>query len=386
MYKTYRFRLYPNKEQETLICKTFGCARFIYNYFLNKCKENKKYIKAFDMCKEIKELVITYPWLKEIDSCALRCAVFNLEDSFKNFFNKRSNYPVFKNRYNTQSYRTNSIKSEYKGKTYINIEIDLIKRTIKLPKLGELKIRGYRKLKGIEGKIINATVIRDGTEKYYVSVVCEIEEIDHLSVHATSIVGIDLGIKNLITLSDGKTYNNDNIAKLKEKRLKRIQRKLSRQEAGSKKYKKTKKRLATLHKKIKNTRHHNIINIVNEIANNYDIVVSEKLEVKDMLKNHRLASSIENASFNKICNILKWKCKLLHKYYYQIDTYYPSSKICSHCGYKTDVTNNLSVRKWECKSCHNINDRDINASINIMFEGIKIHYRNLLQGKNVLFN
>lgn len=218
------------------------------------------------------------------------------------------------------------------------------------------------------------------------SVVCEIEEINLPNVHATSIVGIDLGIKNLITLSDGKTYNNDNTAKLKEKKLKRIQRKLSRQEVGSKKYKKNKKRLAILHKKIRNTRHHNIINIVNEIANNYDIVVSEKLEVKDMVKNHRLASSIENASFNKICNILKWKCKLLHKYYYQIDTYYPSSKICSHCGYKTDVTNNLSVRKWECKSCHNINDRDINASINIMFEGIKIHYKNLLQGKKMLFN
>ena len=113
MFKAYKFRLYPSTEQEILINKTFGCVRFIYNYFLNKCKENKHYIKCFDVCKEIKTLVVTYPWLKEVDSCALRCSIFNLEDSFKNYFERRSNYPVFKSKFSHQSYRTNSIESEF---------------------------------------------------------------------------------------------------------------------------------------------------------------------------------------------------------------------------------------------------------------------------------
>ena len=123
MYKAYKFRLYPNENQKILINKTFGSYRFIYNHFLNKCKENK-YIKTYDMCKMLKELMIEYPWLKEVDSCALRCAIFNLEDAYKNFFNKRASYPKFKNRYNRQSYRTNCIKSSYKGKEYSNIKIE----------------------------------------------------------------------------------------------------------------------------------------------------------------------------------------------------------------------------------------------------------------------
>ena len=216
MYKAYKFRLYPNNNQEILINKTFGCSRFIYNYFLGICKENNKYIKVFDMCKEIKTLVETYPWLKEVDSCALRCAVFNLEDSFKNFFSKRSGYPVFKSKFNKQSFRTNSIKSIYKGKKYNNIKVDLKNKTIILPKLGVIRIRGYRNLNNIEGKIINATIEKETTGKYYVSVIYEIGEIKNKEVTATSIVGIDLGIKTLITLSDGKKYEIDKSIKDKD--------------------------------------------------------------------------------------------------------------------------------------------------------------------------
>lgn len=377
MYKAYKFRLYPNKEQETLINKTFGCSRFIYNYFLSICKENNKYIKAFDMCKEIKILVETYSWLKEVDSCALRCAAFNLEDSFKNFFTKRNRYPVFKSRFSKQRYRTNSIKSVYKGHEYNNIKVDLKSKLITLPKLGEIKIRGYRNLNYIDGKIINATIERETTGKYYVSVIYEVKEITTEEVNASSIVGIDLGIKSLVTLSDGRKYEIDKRIKEKEKRIKRIQKKLSRQIRGSNKYNITRKRLAILHKKIQNTRKHNIINITNEIVSSYDVVVSEKLNVKEMMQNHRLASQVSDASFNKICGMLEWKCKILGKYYYQVDTYYPSSKTCTHCGNKTDITNNLNIRKWECPKCHNENDRDINASLNIMFEGLKIHYKYL---------
>jgi putative transposase len=386
MYKAYKFRMYLTSEQEILINKTFGCTRFIYNYFLDKCKKLGHYIKAFDMCKEIKELVVTYPWLKEVDSCALRCSVFNLEDSYKNFFAKRSDYPVFKSKFNKQSYRTNLIKSEYKGKEYNNIELDLINKTIKLPKLGIIKIRGYRKTNKINGNIINATIEKDTTGKYYASVIYEIKEETNKETKATSIVGIDLGIKDIVTLSDGRKYKNNKEIKKYEDKIKYKQQVLSRKEKGSNNYKKTKKELAVLYSKLKNARKHNIIEITNEIVSNYDVVVSEKLNVKGMLGNHRLAKNINDASFNKICERLKWKCKLLHKYYYQVDTYYPSSKICYRCGYKTNITNNLNIRKWECENCHNENDRDINASLNIMFEGLTLHYKNLLKNNKLIFN
>ena len=370
MYKAYKFRMYPNTNQIELINKTFGCYRFIYNYFLDKCKNNG-YIKAFDMCKELKELYVDYPWLKEVDSCSLRCAIFNLEDAYKNFFNKRRGYPTFKNKFNRQTYRTNCMKSLYKGKNYSSIELDLINRKIKLPKLGQISIRGYRNKKLIKGNIINTTIIRETTNKYYISVIVNEPEIIKDKVKPESIIGIDLGIKDLVVTSNGEKYKNPKEIIKYEKRIKRMQRKLARQIKGSNNYKKTKIKLSILYTKLKNSRKHNIINIVNKLVKENDIIVSEKLKVKEMSTNHKLAKNILDASFNKICEYLKWKTKEKGKYYYQIDTYYPSSKLCSHCDNKTSKTNNLGVREWICDKCGSLNDRDINASVNIMFEGIK---------------
>ncbi len=375
MYRAYKFRMYLTYKQKILVHKTFGCCRFVYNHFLNKCKENS-YQKAYDMCKELKELVVEYPFVKEVDSCSLRNSIFNLEDSYKNFFSKRSEYPVFKNKFSKQSYRTTCIKSSYKGNNYSNIEIDLKNKKIKLPKLGLVSIRGYRNLDSINGNIMNATIERDTTNKYYVSVVVEETEFIKEKVKPTSIVGIDLGIKDLVITSDGEKYSNPKEILKREKQLKRIQKKLSRQVRGSNNYNKTKIRLARIYSKIKNSRKHNMITIVNKIVKEHDIIVSEKLNVKGISSNHHLAKAVLDASFNKICELLKWKTKLQGKYYYQVDTYYPSSKMCSHCGSKTEVTNNLSIRNWECTNCGNKNDRDINASINIMFEGLRIHYQN----------
>ena len=370
MYKAYKFRLYPDDNQKVLMNKTFGCYRFIYNYFLNKCKTNG-YKSSFNMIKELKELYNEYPWLKEVDSCSLRCAIFNLEDAYKNFFSKRNGYPTFKSRYNKGIYRTNCIMREYRGNKYSNIEIDLKMRKIKLPKLGLVDIRGYRNLEEIKGRIVNATIIREVTNKYYASVVVEEIETKEKKVKPTSIVGIDLGIKDLVITSSGEKYNNPKEIMKCEKRIKRLQRKLSRQKKESNNYNKTRVRLAKLYLKLKNSRKHNIIRVVNKLVEEYDIIISEKLDVKKMSINHNMAKNILDASFNKICNTLKWKTKQKGKYYYQIDKYFPSSKLCSHCGYKTEKTKDLEVRKWECENCSNENDRDINASINIMFEGIK---------------
>ena len=251
MYKAYKFRLYPNDNQKILINKTFGCTRFIYNHFLNKCKE-EKFIKAYDMCKELKKLVLDYPFLKEVDSMALRCSVFNLEDSYKNYFSKRSAYPSFKNKFSKQSYRTNCITSVYKNKKYSNIKIDIKEKMIKVPKLGLVKIRGYRNLNELTDRIINITIEKEKTNKYYVSVITEKEEKTPKKITPTSIVGIDLGIKDLVVTSDGEKYPNPKEINKREKRLKRMQRKLCRQVKGSNNYNKTKEKIARIHSKIKN--------------------------------------------------------------------------------------------------------------------------------------
>lgn len=373
MYKAYKFRMYPTKEQEILINKTIGCTRFIYNHFLSECKKNG-YKKAYDMCNEIKELVKEYPWLSEVDSTSLRCSVFNLEDAYKNYFEKRSKMPRYKSKYHTGSYRTSCIRSSHKGREYSNIKINLKEKKIKLPKLGKVKIKGYRNKEEIEGRIINTTIIKETTGKYYISVIIEEEERIKEKVSPTSIVGIDLGVKDLVITSNGERYSNPKEIKKSEKRIKRLQRKLVRQIKGSNNYHKTRRKLASIYSKITNSRKHNLITIVNKLVKENDIIVSENLSVKTMHNTHTLTKYILDASFNKIINLLKWKSKEKGKYYYQIDRYYPSSRICSHCGEKTEETKDLGVRKWECEKCRNENDRDINASINILFEGLKLHY------------
>ena len=375
IYKAYKFRLYPTEEQRILIHKTFGCSRFVYNYYLNYQKENGVK-KSSSLCKDLKELEKNHEYFKEVDSCALRCAIFDLEDSLNNFFAKRSGYPRFKSKFARQSYRTSCIRSTYKGKEYSNIDVDLLTRNIKLPKLGKVKIRGYRNKERIEGKIINATISKDTTNKYYVSVLVEEDLLVEKVITPTSIVGIDLGIKDLVVTSDGIKYSNLKVLMKYEKRLKRLQKELSRREKGSKNYLKTKEKIARVHAKIKNYRKHYLNDIANEIVNDHDIIVTESLLVKDMFKDKKKAfnKSLSDACVSTLRSLIEWKCKIKGKIYYKINTYYPSSQICSHCGYKNSKLKDLSIREYDCPKCGLHNDRDINASLNILFEGLKLHY------------
>ena len=374
IYRAYKFRLYPTVDQRILIHKTFGCSRFVYNYYLNYQKENGV-CKSFDLCKDLKELENNHEYLKEVDSCSLRCSIFDLEDGFNNFFAKRSGYPKFKSKFSRQSYRTSCIRSTYKGKEYSNIEVDLLTRFIKLPKLGKVKIRGYRNRERIEGKIVNATILREATNKYYVSVLVE-EDLLVEKVTPTTIVGIDLGLKDLVVTSDGIKYSNEKVLMKLEKRLKRLQRKLSRQVKGSKNYLKTKMKIARIHAKIKNYRKHYLNDIANEIVNEHDIIVTESLKVADMFKDKKKVfnKSLSDASLSKLCSLIEWKSKIKGKIYYKINTYYPSSQICSTCGYKNEKLKDLSIREYDCPKCGSYNDRDINASLNILLEGLKLHY------------
>lgn len=377
--KAYKFRLYPNNKQKELINKTLGCTRFIYNYFLsireNEYKENKKSKTAYDCIKEIPLLYKDRPYLKEVDSCALRCAVFDLENAYQKFFKEKIHYPKYKNKYEKNSYRTNLIKSTYKGKEYQNIKLDLVNKVVTLPKLKEVKIRGYRRLKNIDGRIINATVSKEN-DRYYVSIVYE-QNIDVKEINNPKIIGIDLGIKDLVITSEYEKYENKKEIQKYEKRIKRKQRELSRKIKGSNNYYKTKKELARIHRKLKNARKYHIHEITKKITDTKDIIVTETLKIKNMIKNHNVAKSLTDASLSEIIRELEYKSKWKGKILYKINTYYPSSQICSKCGYQNKEIKDLKIRNYECPNCHNELDRDYNAAENIMFEGLKMYLKRI---------
>ena len=371
--KGYIFRLYPTDKQIELIEKSFGCSRYIYNYFLGK---NKNYINSFNSIKEIPNLIKENTWLKEVDSCLLRCSIFNLEDSFERYKNKLSEYPRFKSkRKSRQSYRTNNITSTYKDKTYNSITIDLENKVIKLPKLKEVRIRGYRNLKEINGRIINATIYKEAG-KYYVSI-CVEEFITIPKLIPTKIIGLDLGIKDLVITSDGETIENKHLIKKYEKKLKGLNKWLSRSKVGSKNRYKIIKKLQTVYKKLKNARKYFLHSISNKIIKENDIIVTEKLKINEMVQNKHLSKKIYDASWYEIIRQLEYKSKWNNKQFYQIDTYYPSSQICNKCDYKNEKIKDLSIREYECPNCGSYLDRDFNAALNIMYEGLKKYIKEM---------
>ena len=379
--KTYKFRLYPNELQKEIINKTLGCTRLIYNYYLNKkqtlYEEKKQNISCYECIKDIPNLYKEKPYLKEIDSMSLRCAIFDLDNAYAKFFKEKIGYPKYKSKYKKNSYRTNMIKSTYKDKLYENIKIDLINRTITLPKLKNIKIRGYRNLKEINGRIINATITKEKDNRYYVSLAVE-EPIITPTFIPNRIIGLDLGIKDLVITSDYTKYENEKIIEKYEKRIKQKQRRLSKKEKGSHNYYKLKIEIAKLYRKIKNTRKYIIHKITKQIIKNNDIIVTETLKIKNMIKKHHLAKSLTDASLSEIIRQLEYKSNWNNKKLYKIDTYYPSSQICSKCGYKNNKIKDLNIRKYTCPNCHSELDRDYNAAENTMFEGLKMFMKEIL--------
>lgn len=375
MFKAYKFRLYPNNKQLELINKTFGSSRYVYNYYLDKMKNNG-YVPAYTNIKDYTStLKYDAVFLQEIDSIVIRKSLFNLDDAYKKLFNKTGGYPKFKSKYNRNSYNTTAVYNKYKDKEYCNIELDLTNRQIKLPKLKWVKIRGYRNIDNINGKIKSATISREPNGKYYVSVLYEMYDKVPV-IKPRTIVGIDLGIKKLLTLSDGTTYDNNKYIDKYAKRIKRKQRELSRKEKGSKNYYKCKKELAIFHSKLANARKFYTHKITKDITDEYDIITCEKLKTKEMIikgKDSRLSSKINDATFSEIIRQLQYKAKYKGKYFYQINTYYPSSQICSRCDNQDKSYKDLTKREYKCTKCNQKLDRDLNASINIMFEGLKLY-------------
>ena len=378
MFKAYKFRFYPNNKQLELINKTFGSSRYVYNYYLDKMKNNG-YVPAYTNIKDYTS-ILKYDavFLQEIDSIVIRKSLFNLDNAYKKLFNKTGGYPKFKSKYNRNSYNTTAVYNKYKAKEYCNIELDLANRQIKLPKLKWVKIRGYRNIDNINGKIKSATISRESNGKYYVSVLYEMNDKVPV-IKPRTIVGIDLGIKKLLTLSDGTVYDNNKYIDKYTKRIKRKQRELSRKERGSKNYSKCKKELAILHSKLATARKYYIHKITKDITDEYDIITCEKLKTKEMIikgKDNKLSSKINDATFSEIIRQILYKAKYKGKEFYQINTYYPSSQICSRCDNQDKRYKDLTRREYKCTKCNLELDRDLNASINIMFEGLKLYMEN----------
>ncbi|WP_349763221.1 IS200/IS605 family element RNA-guided endonuclease TnpB [Fusobacterium sp. SYSU M8D902] len=371
--KAYKFRIYPSEEQKIFFSKTFGCVRLIYNLMLNDR------LKAYEESKGNVDKKIKYPtpakykkeyeFLKEVDSLALANAQMNLDKAYKNFFRDKSvGFPKFKSKKNpVQSYTTNNQ----------NGTVNIFENWLKLPKLKELiKVKVQREIKG---KVKSATISRKGSGKYFISLLCEtdIEELPKTN----SAVGIDLGIKDMAILSTGEKIKNLKFRKQLEDKLRKEQRKLSRRALLAKKenrklresknYQKQRIKVAKIHEKIMNMRIDFLNKLSTYIIKSHDIICIENLNTKGLLHNHKLAKSIADVSWASFVNKLEYKAKWYGKELIKIDRLYPSSQICSVCGHRA-CKKTLDIREWTCPICNTHHDRDINASKNILAEGLRI--------------
>ena len=365
MLKGYKYRIYPNKEQEEQIQKTFGCCRFVYNHCLSlkieKYKNEKISMSKIDLnnyCNQV--LKKEYTWLKEVDKWSLTNSIYNIDSAYQKFFKEHAGYPKFKSkRSNKKSYKTNFANN--------NIEVSFEKNKIKLPKLKWIKAKVHR---DFIGKIKSATITQAPSGKYFVSILVDTENI---SMKPTDgIVGVDLGIKDLLITSKGEKFDNIKVLKNYEDKLTKEQRKLSRKQKGSKNWNRQRIKVAKIHEKIHNTRIDYLHKISHKLISENQVIVSEDLSISNMVKNHNLAKAISDCGWYELTRQISYKSEWNNRQYIKIGRFTKSSQPCNVCGYINTETKDLTVRKWICPECGTEHDRDINASINILNEGLRL--------------
>jgi len=367
-------RLYPNKEQEVLLSKHFGSIRFVYNLFLDRrtkfyleAKEKqlaKKTLTYVDMAKELTQIKSKEEteWLNEINSQSLQHAIKHLDSAYNRFFKKLAKFPRFKSKKNKQSFRIPQFVKVELGKIYF-------------PKFKEgIRMDDHR---GIVGEINYATITRNKAGQYYACIGVTREIAPKMKTNKT--IGIDLGLKSLVVCSDGQRFDNIKTTKKYEQKLRLRQKELSRTKKGSKGRDKARLKVGKVQVKIANIRHNHLHQITSKLVNENQVICLEDLSVKNMMANHCLSKSIGDASWGELVRQLTYKAGWYGKKIVKIDRFFPSSKTCSHCGYINDGLT-LDQREWDCPRCQRNLDRDLNASQNILRQGLN----NLMVGTTKL--
>lgn len=363
--KCFKFRLYPNKLQQNIINRTLGCCRFVYNHYLALRRDEWLANHRFITCVESQRLLTElkrkqeYAWLNDADSVALQKSLQNLDNAFQNFFQKRSKYPRFKSKHShTQSYRTQNQHNR----------IRICVNKIKLPKIGKVKIKQSQTF---EGRILNATVIRTASGKYFVSLCVELDKETLIRSNNGGEIGIDVGLSEFLTDSNGNAVDNPRILKRLTRKLIREQRRLSRKMPKSDNRNKARVRVARVHEHIANIRKDFLHKLSTKLVIENQVIAVENLKVKNMMKNHHLAKAISDASWSEFFRQLTYKAKLHGVRLLKVDTFYPSTQTCSNCGYQNEETKKLSVREWTCPKCGAVHDRDENAAKNILRKALE---------------